>query len=81
MDAYQDYFHLKSFQFPQFKIEPDSLAPTYAINLLTGENISLSHRQGKVYKIELDDGQSFAGKLNGKPFEQDLKDFILDNFI
>ena len=49
LNAYLDFFEGK-IQFPQWRLDENNI-PTYAINLVTGDNIRLSRKQGKFVKL------------------------------
>ena len=49
LNAYLDFFEGK-IQFPQWRLDQDNI-PRYAVNLLTGENVRLTKKQGKALSV------------------------------
>ena len=50
LSAYLDFFEDKKVQFPQWRLDQDNI-PRYAVNLLTGENVRLTKKQGKALSV------------------------------
>jgi hypothetical protein len=50
LSSYVDFFEGKKFQLPQWKLDEDNI-PRFATNLVTGENIRLSRKQGRFVKL------------------------------
>ncbi|MDC0865678.1 hypothetical protein OAP50_01135 [bacterium] len=50
-NAYLDFFEGREFQLPQWRLDPKNNIPGFAINLISGENISLSPKQGKFVRL------------------------------
>ena len=50
LNAYLDFFEGK-IQFPQWRLDEENNIPSFATNLVTGENIRLSRKQGKFVKL------------------------------
>ena len=53
MAAYLDYFQGKEIQFPQWRLDNQE-PPRFAINLLTGDNIRLTRKQGLFVRLFYD---------------------------
>ena len=53
MAAYLDYFQGNEIQFPQWRLDQDNI-PRYAVNLLTGENVRLTKKQGLFVRLFYD---------------------------
>ena len=53
MAAYLDYFQGKEIQFPQWRLDNEE-PPRFAINLLTGDNIRLTIKQGVFVRLFYD---------------------------
>ena len=53
MAAYLDYFQGKEIQFPQWKLDAGP-RPMYAINLIDGEHIRLTRKQGLFVRLFYD---------------------------
>ena len=51
LNAYLDFFEGREFQLPQWRLDPKNNIPGFAINLISGENISLSPKQGKFVRL------------------------------
>ena len=50
LSSYMDFFEGKKFQLPQWRLDQDNI-PRFATNLVTGENICLSRKQGRFVKL------------------------------
>ena len=53
LSAYLDFFEDKKVQFPQWRLDQDNI-PRYAVNLLTGENVRLTKKQGLFVRLFYD---------------------------
>ncbi|MDB9722921.1 hypothetical protein OAA83_03220 [Candidatus Marinimicrobia bacterium] len=51
LGSYLDFFEVKPFQLPQWRLDKKNNIPEFALNLVTGENIRLSPKQGKFAKL------------------------------
>ena len=51
LNIYLDFFEGMEFQLPQWRLDPKNNIPGFAINLISGENISLSPKQGKFVRL------------------------------
>jgi len=50
LSSYVDFFEGKKFQLPQWRLDQDNI-PRFATNLVTGENIRLTPKQGRFVKL------------------------------
>jgi len=50
-NAYLDFFEGREFQLPQWRLDEKNNIPGFALNLISGENIRLSRKQGKFVKL------------------------------
>jgi len=50
-NAYLDFFEGREFQLPQWRLDEKNYIPGFALNLISGENIRLSRKQGKFVKL------------------------------
>jgi len=51
LSAHIDFFENKNVQFPQWRLNEENNIPSVATNLVTGEDIRLSPKQGKFVKL------------------------------
>ena len=51
LNAYLDFFEGMEFQLPQWRLDEKNNIPEFALNLISGENIRLSPKQGKFVRL------------------------------
>jgi len=51
LSSYMDFFEGRKFQLPQWRLDQENNIPRFATNLITGENIRLSRKQGRFVKL------------------------------